>query len=398
MNFDYLCRHKFYNRMKRLSIIAVAALFLTACDNQEKFTIEGNIEGASGTTLYLDHIGLKSSTTLDSIKLDDDGAFCFRADRVQGPEFYLLRIQDQIINISIDSTETVTVKGHYPNMAARYEVEGSENCSKIRELALLQQELHRQVQALDNNGQISPSMKQDSLSKIINAYKLKVRDEYIFKGPNMTYAYFALFQTLGPWLIFDPEGNTDDIRVFAAVATSWDTFHPNTDRTKNLHDIVIKGMSDQRIIKAQNELSQSETGVNIVESGVIDLNLTDNKSTVRTLTELKGKVVLLDFHSFQLESSPQRILWLRDLYNKYHDQGFEIYQVSLDKDEHFWLQKTLQLPWVSVRDVQGQSAISYQVAEIPEYFLIDRNNQLQKRSSQITDLEGEIKKLLSFRP
>ena len=369
------------------------ALILTACDNREKFTVEGSIEGAPDSMLYFENVGLKDFKTLDSVKLDETGNFCFKAPATEAPEFYVLRIADQIINLSIDSTETVSVKAQWPNMAARYEVEGSENCAKIRELALLQQELHRKTVALDDSRLFSRKEAQDSLSRLLDAYKEKVREEYIFQGPNMTYAYFALFQTLGPWLIFDPEANHGDLRVFAAVATSWDTFYPEAERTKNLHDIVIKSMKDQHIINARNEQRANGESI-IVESGVIDLNLTDNKGRQRTLTELKGRVVLLDFHTFTLQDSPQRILMLRGLYNKYHEQGLEIYQVSLDSDEHFWRQMTLQLPWISVRDAGGESAASYRVGQLPEYFLIDRSNTLYKRSSQMSDLEEEIKKLL----
>ncbi len=396
MIFDYLCNHKKNHDMKKIALYALAALSLAACDQQEKFTIEGTIQGAADSTLYLENVGLKGIEPLDSVRLDAEGKFSFSEANPEGPEFYILRIHNQIINISIDSTETVRVKGQYPNLSARYEVEGSDNCATIKELALMQQKLQQQVIALNTNRQIAPSIARDSLAALIDTYKKKVIDDYIFQGPNSTYAYFALFQTLGQWLIFDPSSNEQDLRAFAAVATSWDTFHPGSPRTKNLHDIVIKNMTDQRIVRAREQASQE--GPAIVESGVIDLNLTDNKSQQRTLTELKGKVVLLDFHSFMIDNSPQRILMLRDLYNKYHQQGLEIYQVSLDGDEHFWLQKTLQLPWISVRDASGESARNYQVTAIPEYFLIDRNNQLQKRSSQMSDLEEEIKKLLSFRP
>ena len=144
------------------------------------------------------------------------GTVSFRADTTSAPEFYLLRIHDQIINISIDSTETVRVKAQYPNMAARYEVEGSENCQKIRELALLQQELQRKAIELEQNTSIPAGDAQDSLMRMISNYKQKVLDDYIYKEPNKTYSYFALFQTLGRWLIFDPQHNREDMKVFAA--------------------------------------------------------------------------------------------------------------------------------------------------------------------------------------
>jgi len=131
-----------------------------------------------------------------------------------------------------------------------------------------------------------------------------------------------------------------------------------------------------------------------VESGVVDLSLPDKNGKTRTLTELKGKVVLLDFHSFGLKDSAARILALRDLYNKYHAQGLEIYQVSFDGDKHFWRQSVDALPWISVYDSNGTSVVRYNVQEVPEFFLIDRQNQLQKRSVQIKDLEAEISKML----
>jgi glutathione peroxidase-family protein len=152
-------------------------------------------------------------------------------------------------------------------------------------------------------------------------------------------------------------------------------------------------MKDQQIIDARNYQRENAEPM-VVQSGVIELDLTDNKQQQRRLTDLRGKVVLLDFHTFKMQNSPQRILMLRGLYNKYHEQGFEIYQISLDQDEHFWRQMTLQLPWISVRDESGSSAMNYNVSEIPEYFLIDRNNTLYKRSSQMEDLEDEIKTLI----
>jgi hypothetical protein len=105
---------------------------------------------------------------------------------------------------------------------------------------------------------------------------------------------------------------------------------------------------------------------------------------------------LLDFHVFAQNESPARILALREIYNKYHAQGLEIYQVSLDADEHFWKQQTAALPWISVRaDENNNSFLTiYNVQTLPEFFLIDRGNNLISRSQQIKDLEQDIKKLL----
>ena len=379
--------------LKTLAAGSLALFALAACQKQQ-FTISGTVAGAEDSVLYLQQMTLSGPVMLDSVKLGSDGSFTFHGEAPVSPEFYVLHIKDQLINISIDSTETVSVTAQWPNMATRYEVEGSDNCEKIRQLALKQQALQQQAIALEQNIGLSRQERQDSLARMLQTYKRDVTANYLYQEPNKAYAYFALFQTLGPWLIFDPQSNADDMKAFAAVATSWDTFYPHAERTQNLHNITIEGMKNQRVVAGRQALGNN---VEVVESGVLDLRLTDNHGQERTLTELRGQVVLLDFHAFQMPESPQRILMLRDLYNKYHAQGLEIYQVSLDEDEHRWRQATMQLPWICVRDASGQSAMKYNVQAVPECFLIDRQNQLQQRGSMVGDVEQEIKKLLSFR-
>ena len=148
----------------------------------------------------------------------------------------------------------------------------------------------------------------------------------------------------------------------------------------------------------QNKMAkQSIDPSRITVSNIIDVTLLDNKGNARSLTDLKGRVVLLDFHVFGTKESTKRIMMLREIYNKYHDRGLEIYQVSLDPDEHFWKTQTAALPWISVRDPQGlnsQNLSSYNVQSLPTFFLIDRNNVIYKRDAQIKDLDSEIQGLL----
>ena len=379
----------------KLIIAAMAALTVASCSNN-KFKVEGEIANAADSVLYFENVGLEGINTLDSVKLSDGGSFSFSQEAPKAPEFYRLRIADQIINVSIDSTETVNVKAKYPQMATEYEISGSDNCLKIKELALKQIDLHKKAMAIQENQALGVDAANDSILKLIDAYKNDVKSNYIFKEPMKAYSYFALFQTLGNWLLFNPRTNKDDIKVFAAVATSWDTYYPHAERGQNLHNIAIEGMKNQRIAEANNADIQIDAS-KVSEAGVLDIALRDNKGAERHLTDLKGKVVLLDFHIFAMDESPARILMLRELYNKYQAQGFEIYQVSLDTDEHFWKQQTAALPWISVRDADGlnsQRLMMYNIQAVPDFFVIDRGNNLVKRAAMIKDLEAEIKKLL----
>ena len=378
----------------RAATLTIAAMTIASCNNK-KFSVEGQISNAADSVVYLENVGLEDISVIDSVKLDADGSFSFDGEAPAAPEFYRLRIADQIINVSIDSTETVQIKAEYPGMATNYSVSGSENCEKIRELALKQIDLQNRAIAVQQNRSLGIDAANDSILKMIADYKDDVKRNYIFKAPNKAYAYFALFQTLGDWLLFNPRNSKDDIKVFAAVATSWDTYYPEAERGKNLHNIAIEGMKNVRIIEAKE--SQTIEASKVSESGVIDIALPDNHGQLRHLTDLKGQVVLLDFHIFAMEESPARILMLRELYNKYHAQGLEIYQVSLDGNEHFWKQQTAALPWVSVRDADGigsKQLLMYNIQAVPDYFLIDRGNNLVNRAAQMKDLEAEIRKLL----
>lgn len=374
----------------------VAATFaFTACQ-EKKFHVEGTIANAKDSTLFLENLSLQGPVTVDSVKLDDSGEFSFSGKSPEAPEFYRLRIAGQIINISIDSTETVSVKAQMPNMARDYEVSGSEECSKIRTLSLKQIELQNMVIAIDGNTELGRQAATDSINRMILAYKDVVKNDYIFKNPKGASSYFALFQAIGPYLIFSPRTSKDDIKVFAAVATSWDTFYPGSERGENLHNIAIEGMKTERIVAAEQQASIDASKVST--SGIIDIKLRDNKGVERSLTQLKGKVVLLDFHIFAMEDSPKRILMLRELYNKYHAQGLEIYQVSLDTDEHFWKQQTSALPWISVLDpgsVNSNNLVLYNVQTVPDFFLIDKSNTLVNRAAQIKDLDAAIAALLN---
>uniref|UniRef100_UPI003FF09EB0 thioredoxin-like domain-containing protein n=1 Tax=Prevotella sp. TaxID=59823 RepID=UPI003FF09EB0 len=389
------------SRIYSAAVIMVAALALTSCNNK-KFHINGNITEAQDSMLYLENLSLNGPVKIDSVKLGEDGSFAFEEIAMDSitPEFYRLRIANQSINLSIDSTETVNVKAAYPQMSYKYEVEGSENCSKIKELSLKQMTLQSNINGIIKSPNIGVDSMDVIVARMLAAYKQDVKTNYIFKEPMKASSYYALFQTiqLGNTnsLIFNPRNNKDDVKVFAAVATSWDTYYPGAERGKNLHNIAIEGMKDIRIIdrqRAQQQIEASKVSVN----GCIEIALQDNKGQVRRLSDLTGKVVLLDFHIFASNESTKRIMMLRELYNKYHAAGLEIYQVSVDPDEHFWKTSTAALPWICVREengIQGTSLQLYNVQSIPTFFLIDRSNTLRARDIQIKDIDAAIKNLL----
>lgn len=381
--------------MKRNAYIAAALLFagVTACNNEPAFKVQGEVTDAADKMLYLEQTGLDGIVALDSVELGSNGTFSFSAARPEAPDFYRLRIEDKVINFSVDSTETVEVKADYKNFATDYNIQGSESNQKIKELVLLQTDLQERVNKLAQSG-IPVGIVQDSLSRMVNAYKNNVKRNYIFVGPNKPYAYFALFQVLNGYMIFDPLNNKEDVKCFAAVATSMNNLYPHADRSRNLYNMVIKGMKNTRAPQVKPLDIPADK---IQETSIIDIPLMDINGTTRHLTDLKGKVVLIDFTAYGSAESGARNLLLREIYDKYAPQGLEIYQISLDTDEHFWKTAADNLPWICVRDPQGPYSTYvnlYGVTKLPTAFLVSRNNELNMRIGEKTNLEEAIKKLL----
>ena len=162
----------------KVAAVILAAMTAASCSNN-KFNVEGQIANAGDSVLYFENVGLEGIQVLDSVKLGGDGNFAFSGDPTEAPEFYRLRIADQIINVSIDSTETVQIKAEYPGMAANYTISGSDNCEKIRELTMKQMDLQAKAIAIQQNTALGVKVIGDSIQSLINIYKDDVMKNYI---------------------------------------------------------------------------------------------------------------------------------------------------------------------------------------------------------------------------
>jgi len=130
-----------------------------------------------------------------------------------------------------------------------------------------------------------------------------------------------------------------------------------------------------------------------------DLSLPDLNGNHVKLSELKGKVVLIDFWASWCGPCRHNNPNLVKLYNKFRNKGFEIYGVSLDDNENSWKKAVThdKLTWIQVIDENGwesSSARIYGVDMIPSSFLIDRRGIIRIINAEGADLESSVKDLL----
>jgi len=382
--------------MKKIIPILLTLILAISCDNTPKFHIEGTVEGATDSMLYLEAQTLEGIQPLDSIKITSAGTFAFaQQKKVENPEFYALRIGNRRINFSVDSTETITFSiKNKPNVLT-YDVQGSYNSQRIKEISEQQARLQQQIIAIERNENLLPGEIVDSINGLVSAYKEKMKNEYIFKEPLMAYSYYAVCQSItdlaGTYQLFNPLTDRADVKCYATIATAWDGQWHDAERTIQICNTAIRGMGNTATPK-KKEIKVDES--KIMETSIIDIELPDINSNFHKLTSLKGKVVLLDFTIYGAQESPQRTRLMRDIYNKYHAQGLEIYQISLDDDLHYWKEAVESLPWICVHETDGTATKTYAVSDLPTFFLINRANEIVKRNDAIKDLEAEIKALL----
>jgi len=131
----------------------------------------------------------------------------------------------------------------------------------------------------------------------------------------------------------------------------------------------------------------------------VDLSLPDLNGKLVSLSELKGKVVLIDFWASWCGPCRHNNPRLVKLYNKYHEKGLEIYSVSLDEDMADWKKAVHhdRLIWIQVIDDKGwqaTSASAYGVDMIPSSFLIDKQGVIRTMNAEGAELESSVRDLL----
>jgi peroxiredoxin len=215
----------------------------------------------------------------------------------------------------------------------------------------------------------------------------------ILANPRSLVAYYALFlkqNGLPIWDMADPS----DRRLFQAVATSYNLWMPEYNRTKALYNQVLEYMQAERSLR--NQLAAQQL-IAESENAFLDITLADAKGQMQSLSQYRGKVIVLDFSSTEMEQYVAYNFELRELYNQYHKQGLEIYSVSIDRNQLAWEDATEHLPWTIVRAYENdavQVLTQYNVQSLPTLYLFDREGNVQGRYTDFKSLETDIAKYL----
>ena len=382
---------------KSFWIILLAIVFNSCESDPEYFTISGEIKNANGEKLYLMELQSNNIVYLDSIPLNAEGVFSFKG-QTDIPKFYALRLQpNNYLTLIVNPFDQIVVKTDGNNLAENSIIEGSPESKKISDLRA---RLDETVQKLDSIGSYFSSLigtremnkVKDSLAQLsrdIITEHIDYTKNFILENPTSLVSLIALYQQIAPRkYVLNP---VDDYDYFSFVDSSLLDIYPESDAVKSLHTQMVE------INRQRNHSSEINHTVGI-GSLTPEIILPVPEGDTISLSSLKGKYVLIDFWASWCRPCRMENPNLLKNYKRYHEKGFEIFQVSLDKKKDAWIGaiESDQLNWIHVSDLQfwnSPVAKMYFVQAIPANFLIDKKGIIIAKNLRGDALEAKLSEI-----
>ncbi len=378
--------------MKRTLFILALVIIFSGCRDKDSFTVDGNVKGRKEKYIYLNRLDVNTAVLLDSAKINRSGHFRFHV-KASYPDFYQIGFsKSDFITLLASPGEDIQLDFEGKTLYEDYTVNGSVGTEKLQYLDNTLADTKRKLDSLrtaynkakgepdfDKNG---PAL-EEQFNNLIKQQRRK-NIEFIIKNVNSLASIKALYQKIDPqtYVLYDPK----DLQFLKIVTDSLTRYYPNSKHVQALARDFTNEMNQMYVNKL-------EKMANDAPATKLNPDLKDINNKRVSLSSLRGKYVLLAFWSIQSQDCINENLQLKQLYNQYHNKGFEIYQINLDKDTDAWKAAVRfdELPWINAREddpSNPRTAMLFNVKTLPANYLFDKQgtviaSNLHGRSLQI---------------
>ena len=373
--------------MKKIFFVATVLLMALSSCQSSKVKILGRFVGSDANMVYLERNTTLEQAIIDSVKIAEDGSFTLKiSDAPSTPTLYNVIYNNERITLLVQGGDKINVQSA-GSVLRNCEVSGSLesellhkfNKEYISGVAQLNQIISKYTDDLSEEQTKAVSKEYTDLYRKIKRNQLR----FIIENKDRIAAIYALYQRIpNDANLFNGDS---DVIYYRTVAEAIEQTYPESPYLPILRTQIAR-------MDAQLNLLS-----NIKETSFPEIKMADMYGNQKSLAALEGNVILLHFWSVAIGNGNAINADLKEIYAKYHEQGFEIYQVGIDTSKAAWINavQEQQLPWISVSDLQGQASSSlksYNITKLPANYLIDRKGNIVAKDLTGEKLEAEIKK------
>jgi len=381
-----------------LSLLILFSAFLPGCKNRT-VEITGILESArTGEYLFIQELKSNKLVNVDSAIVPIDGSFEFTL-KIDFPSFYLLKInQNNFLTMLLEPGEKIKMTSHFDSLNYPSVVMGSKGTKLLADYNKTVLKTINKVKVLSeihdrNLGRSDFAFLVDSLDNAGDAYLAEMNTftkNYIDNNlPSLT-TLVVLYSQLAPGVyVMNPE---KDLGYFEKVDSVLYNKYPAYDPVITLHNQVkdmIAYFDSQKMASAESE--QKREAPEIALPG-------PEGDTIR-LSSTRGSYVLLDFWASWCQPCRAENPNLVRAYTLYHNRGFQIYQVSLDKTREAWvkgIEDDKLGKWIHVSDLKYWSSSVvplYGIESIPANYLLDSEGRIIASNLRGDALQRKLEEL-----
>ncbi len=376
-------------------------MLLVSCKESGRVSIKGELEEGRGKMIYLDRLNVEGPAVLDSAKIKRNGTFSFSA-KISHPSFYNLRLSDNnFITLLAEPGETVRIVADASNLSGTFKVYGSEGSESIKKLNDRLAVTKKQIQPLimeiaaledDPDFEKEEARIYEEINEIIQAQR-KFSIAFIMENMESLASITAIYQQLeDDYYVLN---QVRDIQYMKILAQSLRKKYPESLHVKAL---AADAEAQERGYDRFRILNMAEASGN-VHSLYPDIAMPGIDGDTVRLHSLQEKYILVFFGSSLNPGSVELSHDLIPVHQEYRNKGFQIYQVSVERDREEWLRsiRYSELPWVHVAEFgEGgfTAAQHYNVQAIPSNYLINRDAGIMAKNLSARELRRRLARAL----